>query len=1071
LHTTLPLLDPLRLRLVLLLALVVSSLSAARPAYAYDELSLQITSATAANPLQVTARCYSSDGGYTLNLTSLYRSPGGPWLSIKSQNMQTLSGGYCNNQGMTGDPRYVASLDSSWFAGGTHDHKIVAYLVRSNVTFASAETSAFLRPIAPPAWVALRGSSGASVTNERTVTASWAAVAGAAQYYFVVYDPSGAVVTDRAIEAGTTSASGITLNGAEGSYTLHVIAQSPSGPWSTATGASLTLDTTAPAAPSDLRFTTPATVFSNDALNAWAARWTLPEAAGSLGAFDYELTRPDGSVTTQLNQSNSGCGTTPDSCSYFWSSTPARNQDGLHTLRVRFRDGAGNTSAWSNPASLTLDTLAPAAPASISAPAVVNTNAVNVSFALVADAARYVLVRRNPNATLEAAFTTTDTSLSWPLGTADGSYELRVYAEDAAGNRSASERATSLVRDTVAPPTPSAPHAPALTKETQLAISWNATSDTATYYLGLTDPSGATITQSVSAPATSFAGLPLAAGDGLYRLRLLSEDAAGNRSGLSPETSVLLDTTPPARQEQAPSGPPLTREATATVSWPALTDVVTSVVTLTSPSGQTRETLVVSPTRELLLNLDAGDGPYAVTVAGRDLAGNTAQTSPVLTITLDTTGPLAPYAAPLVPNRTNALTTTISWPEVADAVAYEVWVNGALLTMVTSPTAELGGEDGETLAVRVRGIDAAGNTGDFTPAVTMAIDRTAPQVTASFVGAPDGRGASLAWQTEAGTSARIEREYGDGRVITLTNISNPQFFAAAFGQAVQGRLIITDAPGNTVAVPFGPVVPNNLALGATVEDVNHGALRPGDLLQVTLLVSNTGAADQPGVVLALPLPEGLILESAQPSGSAPLSWNLGQLAPGATSQVVLALRVAPDATGRDLTLAPTAQSSIAPLQTAVGDVAGSDSVVQPLGGALRSSLVLHDANGGQLAVGDSVQLTLTLRAEGAAFTGVSANLPLPRWLSPHSVDKTVVASSHTHPTWQIGNLPPDAVVTCTLTASVEESGVGQTFTATPQISSHQTGQITPSTAQLGPVFDPREPQPSMRPIYLALVQL
>lgn len=91
------------------------------------------------------------------------------------------------------------------------------------------------------------------------------------------------------------------------------------------------------------------------------------------------------------------------------------------------------------------------------------------------------------------------------------------------------------------------------------------------------------------------------------------------------------------------------------------------------------------------------------------------------------------------------------------------------------------------------------------------------------------------------------------------------------------------------------VLPNtDLALSKTAEDVNGPPLYVNDTIRYTLRVTNTGAITHTNVIVTDTLPAGVTFDSATPagySGSNPLVWNVGNLAPGANWTGVILVHV------------------------------------------------------------------------------------------------------------------------------------------------------------------------------------
>lgn len=949
------------------------------------------------------------------------------------------------------DTDFDCAFDSTWFPV-IGEYVVVVRLTEKGSSRILAEntTGPFTRPIARPSGLVASGPAFATSSNGGVSTnlsrgpfsVNWNTVDGARSYELRGTRPDNSSftvqtgATNRVLVPGETTI--------DGRYRLAVRAQGDAGwgPWSDE--AAITLDTTPPL-PGGVGVPDPGAI-TNKHPYFWLVRWN---AVADAPYYRLELGAPDG--TTQRFEPIIYC-SSGATCERRNGLNPAAAPQGSYNVYVLAYDAAGNTAPRSAPATVVYDTLPPLPPASVAvAPPITNGSPVVVSWDAVADAQRYLLTLRSPAGTLTdlAPQPANGRSLSIALPATDGSYELRIRAEDAAGNISTTYRAASVERDTLPPPQPDLPRLAALTNARTTPVSWNGTPDTNRYLLRLTRPNGSVATFTVAAPTTSLPDLPLDS-DGVYQLTLTSEDAAGNRSPASPAATIERDTEAPPRQPQAPTGPTLINTRAVTIGWQQAASAVSTVVSLTTQVG-TSQTIVAAPAATATLALTWGDGTYQVATAGRDAAGNVASFSPPLVIVLDTVPPAAPASPPFLADRTADPTPTITWPAVADAAGYEIWVNGTRFATVLTPSVTLRGNDGDQLAVQVRAVDAAGNNGSFTPVVTTRIDRSAPAVALSLVAAPDGSGAEFAWYVEEGATVQLVRLLADGREQPSAAVS-PAFFQAGYGEEVRGRLVVTSSTGISITAPFGPIVPNHIGLAGTLRDENGGTLLPGDLLVATLSISNSGAADQPLATIALTLPEELDLVQAQPAplSGRPLRWRMGTLPAGASRTIALTLRLKPEAAGRSTMISPTLTSSIAPAQAL--RLAGG--LVAPLGGRLVPTLDLADSNGGLLLLGDTVALTLTLEAQDADFSGLLAEVPLPAWLAIADPGTATLADKQLR--WTIESLPAGQRAVLRATGRIATGASGQTLTITPSVQSHQSGTLAVATRRLGPVIDPAD---------------
>jgi hypothetical protein len=188
-------------------------------------------------------------------------------------------------------------------------------------------------------------------------------------------------------------------------------------------GGSITIDTTLPAAPTDL---TPAAEFV---------------ATTSVSMSFTPSLAPDISHYTAVACENSNC---IDGCSAAETITASPVVLGglvngrTYTLCMTSHDQAGNSSAWAQAAStVTVDTVAPG-PFTISGPAAVNyTQTVNVSFTAAEGASSYELKVAQSADCSSPLQTFTGITATQAVSLADGLYNLCMTARDEAGNTTA----------------------------------------------------------------------------------------------------------------------------------------------------------------------------------------------------------------------------------------------------------------------------------------------------------------------------------------------------------------------------------------------------------------------------------------------------------------------------------------------------------------------------------------------------------------------------------------------------------------------------------------------------------
>lgn len=231
--------------------------------------------------------------------------------------------------------------------------------------------------------------------------------------------------------AGTVSGTSFSDAGlAAGTHTYTVSAFDSAGNISgSSDSASVTVpaptsDTTPPSAPGDLT----ATLSGTTADLRWAA------STDNVGVTGYRVTRNGIVITTVLNTFYNDSNRSP----------------GTYTYTVAAIDSAGNVSADSNSASVTVpeppasDTTAPSAPTNLVTTVVGST--VSISWGVSTDDTRVTGYRVTRSGALAG---TTDSATFIDSGLAAGTYTYTVSAFDAAGNTSASSNSASA---TVAAP-------------------------------------------------------------------------------------------------------------------------------------------------------------------------------------------------------------------------------------------------------------------------------------------------------------------------------------------------------------------------------------------------------------------------------------------------------------------------------------------------------------------------------------------------------------------------------------------------------------------------------------------
>jgi glucose/arabinose dehydrogenase/fibronectin type 3 domain-containing protein len=330
-------------------------------------------------------------------------------------------------------------------------------------------------------------------------------------------------------------------------------------------------DNTPPTAPSGLTATA-----------AGAGQVNLAWTAGTdnVGVTGYTVERCAGAGCSTFGPAGTASGTTFSDSGL----APATS----YTYRVRATDGSGNSSPYSNLASVTTttapDTTAPTAPQGLSA-TVAGTTQINLAWAASTDnvgVAQYRIERcagANCTGWTQVGTSTTTTFASTGLTTGT-TYRHRVRAADQAGNLSAYSNivsATTQASDTTRPSRPTGLTATAAGPNL-VNLAWTASTDNVGvtgYRVERCQGAGCTNYVQIATPPSNSHGDATVAPSSLYRYRVRANDAAGNLSTYS----TVVNVTTPAAPDNSPPAPPGGPSAVASgltinVGWLAATDNV-----------------------------------------------------------------------------------------------------------------------------------------------------------------------------------------------------------------------------------------------------------------------------------------------------------------------------------------------------------------------------------------------------------------------------------------------------------------------------------------------------------------
>jgi hypothetical protein len=665
------------------------------------------------------------------------------------------------------------------------------------------------------------GTTADSRTNDTTPTISGTGTAGDTVR---VTQPGGGVLTATVAANGTWSVTP-TVALANGAQALSVTAADPAGNVSTATILTVTVDATAPAAPSARLDASSDSGVVGDATTNDAT----PTISGTGTASDtIRVALPGGAVLTTTVAADGS-----------WRVTPvAPLAAGANALSVTATDAAGNVSA-TTPLPLTIVTSGPAAPAAQLAASSDSgtladnlTNDTTPTISGTGTAGHTIRVNLPGGAVLT---TTVATNGSWSATPATplpaGPNLLSVTAEDPVGNVSA---VTTLTVTIDATP-PAAPTAQLDASSDSGTAGDNRTNDTTPTVSGtgtsgdsirVTLPGGTVLATTVAADGSWSATpvAPLASGANL--LSITATDPAGNASAATVRT-VTIDTTAPAApvaqlaatSDSGTLGDNRTSDTTPTISG---TGTAGDTIRVTLPGGEVlTATVAGNGSWSATLAPPLANGANALSVTATDAAANTS-TATVLNLTIDTVAPPAPTLAvaegPVISQGENAngiqaavtgalvagdsVSVVLTRPDNSTVTTTRLITAGEATAGTAIVTVPAQAQQGSyTLVARL--VDAAGNVGADSAAVPVTLDSQAPGAPVLAIAeAADGFVNDAEAVSGGGTPVVVTLPSGTvaGDVITLT-VDGPGGAEATLTYAVAAG----DLGGGvaTVLIPTG----------------------------------------------------------------------------------------------------------------------------------------------------------------------------------------------------------------------------------------------------------------------------
>lgn len=558
-----------------------------------------------------------------------------------------------------------------------------------------------------------------SVTTDNTPTISGTAEASSTLNLFANGNPIGTTTTNGAGNWTITLSTPL----ADGTYALTATASDGVGNTSVAsTSVALTIDTTAPAAPT---ITNPA--------DGDATTDTTPLIEGT--------TEPGATVTVYVDGSPVGTAVADGNGDWSFTPSPAL-AEGQYEISASATDTAGIDGATSPSVGITIDQTAPNAPqitgpadgssTSDATPAISGTAEANSTVSVFRDG--ILMGTANADSSGNWAFTP-NSSL------ADDTYAITATAEDAAGNTSTESNTVDVTIDTAAPSAP----------VVSTPVDGSSTADATPTYTG-TAEAGSTVAITIDGNApvnvtadgsgnwTYTPSTPLS--EGTHSVLATATDAAGNPSTTSATNDFTVDTTAPSLTIDTP-----TSNGTIGDNTPSIAFTATDAGSLAAECSVDGAAFVACTSPFTTAQL--ADGSHTVSVRVTDAAGNPTQQS--VTFTVDTVGPQTTILS--VPaGDSNSDSATFEFEADEPTATFACSVDGGAFSACVSPLTLTGLTDGPH-SFAVRAVDTTGNA-DTTPATyNWTVDTLAP-VSPAIVSPVDG--ATIADTTPAVTGTAEE---------------------------------------------------------------------------------------------------------------------------------------------------------------------------------------------------------------------------------------------------------------------------------------------------------------------------
>ncbi|MDH0786039.1 Ig-like domain-containing protein, partial [Citrobacter freundii] len=611
-----------------------------------------------------------------------------------------------------------------------------------------------------------------------------------------------------------------------GNHTLTVTATDAAGNVSsTSAGFNIVVDTVAPLAPTIIQAFDDMVPGTGTLSNGAYTNDTRPVLNGSAEAGARVAIYDNGTLLATVTAAIDGT----------WEYLPATLGNGPHVFTAIATDAAGNVSPTSSEFIINVDTIAPSAPLLTS---VVDDVAGGVFNAGLSNGQLTNDARPTLNGTAEAGSTVSIYDGSTLLGTtlvqsnnswsftpttplANGSHTFTVTATDAAGNTSGATAGFSVVVDTTAPTQPSISSiVDDVGPNTGVIGNNQPTNDARPTLNGTTEANArvdiydnGTFVTSVTADGSGSWNYtpPTALGQGTHSFTITATDTAGNTSGLSSASAIVVDTVAPG----IPTGLAVNANGTT------LTGVAeaNSTVIITSSSGTVLGTATANASGNFTFTLSPPQiSGQTLLVSAQDAAGNIGTAgnvlapftgvppAPVIASVFDDVGTITGLVA--AGKTTNDTRPALSGTAQANAIV-SLYNNGFLMGTTTAdgnglwsftPSGALSEGNHAFTATATNANGVSGVSGSF----SVIVDTTPPTAPTILISADGG---TISGVAEAGSTVTISLPGGTS-VTAIANSSGVYSVNLPVRQ-IEGQSLsatATDAAGNT-SLPTSAIAP------------------------------------------------------------------------------------------------------------------------------------------------------------------------------------------------------------------------------------------------------------------------